>query len=430
MITYKTTAMKKTNILILGFLIISAANFAQRSNIWHFGYGASVDFSSGSPVGMLGSQINTIEGCASICDESGNLLFYTDGQTVWDKNNSQMPNGTGLYGSGTSTQSAIIVPKPGSTTEYYIFTVDWPDYYDSGVTIHGINYSIVDMTMNSGDGDVSVKNQMMLDPYVNPSAEKITAIMHSNNTDYWVIAHGWNDNNFYSWLVTSSGVQSSPIVTSVGLVHEDVGSGAKTESHGYMKTSPDGTWLGLAIQSNINKAELFEFDRATGIPSNPVTLNVASGGMMSGAYGLEFSPNSEVLYVSRGNKISQWDLTAGSAAAIASSRNTITIPGASSRWAGALQLALDDKIYVAINPETYLHVINNPNALGASCNYQDSVVDLLGEENRMGLPTFFPAFFSDELQITAGSQPPTCPGDCDGEANVVPLNGKAPYQYE
>src|SRR5207244_1600787 len=130
---------------------------------WYFGANAGIDFSSGSPVAVTYGKVIASEGSACMSDTSGNLLFYTDGDTVWDKNDNVMPSGTGLYGGGgTSTQSAIILPQPGSDSLYYIFTVDGA----TGGCVNGcvFGYSIVDMSLNAGLGDVSTKNIPLVMP--------------------------------------------------------------------------------------------------------------------------------------------------------------------------------------------------------------------------------------------------------------------------
>lgn len=93
------------------------------NNIWYFGENAGLDFSSGSPVALTDVALNTNEGCATISDACGKLLFYTDGRTVWNRNHEIMVNGTGLLGAKSSTQSAYIIKKPGSKTNYYIFAL-------------------------------------------------------------------------------------------------------------------------------------------------------------------------------------------------------------------------------------------------------------------------------------------------------------------
>src|SRR4051812_8983429 len=99
------------------FIVSNGISFAQKEkNIWYFGNKAGVDFNSGSPVVLHDSKMNSWEGCASIADRNtGQLLFYTDGVTIWDRNQNTMSNGSGLFGHRSSTQSALIVPMPGDT---------------------------------------------------------------------------------------------------------------------------------------------------------------------------------------------------------------------------------------------------------------------------------------------------------------------------
>src|SRR5262245_40286912 len=106
-------------------IFMSAYSHSQSyANWWYFGQNAGVTFQTGNPVAASGGQINTVEGTAAISDAAGNRLFYTEGVTVWNRNHIPMPNGNGLMGNASSTQSAVIVQKPGSTNIYYIFTVD------------------------------------------------------------------------------------------------------------------------------------------------------------------------------------------------------------------------------------------------------------------------------------------------------------------
>tara|TARA_B110000858_G_C17785847_1_gene467253 strand:- start:1544 stop:1972 length:429 start_codon:yes stop_codon:yes gene_type:complete len=135
--------------LLLFVLCLPFLGLAQKEgNIWYFGENAGLDFNNGSPVALTDGMLNTSEGCASICDANGNLLFYTDGMLVYNKNHGIMPNGTGLLGHSSSTQSAIIVKKPMSNNLYYIFTVD--DIFNTNGG--AVTYSIVDMSLDGGLG--------------------------------------------------------------------------------------------------------------------------------------------------------------------------------------------------------------------------------------------------------------------------------------
>src|SRR6185436_4851256 len=86
---------------------------------WYFGNKAGLDFSTNPPTVLTNGMMTTGEGCSSIANSAGNLLFYTDGITIWNQNHTPMANGTGLFGSSSTSQSGVIVKKPGSANIYY-----------------------------------------------------------------------------------------------------------------------------------------------------------------------------------------------------------------------------------------------------------------------------------------------------------------------
>lgn len=90
-----------------------------------------------------------------------------------------MPNGTGLLGNYSSSQSAIIIPKPGSSTLYYLFTA--AEYGDSYRKEY--NYNIVDMSLDNGLGDIVQKNILLYAP----GTEKLNAVRHANGIDIWLM---------------------------------------------------------------------------------------------------------------------------------------------------------------------------------------------------------------------------------------------------
>ena len=103
--------------------ILTIAQYG-RNNIWYFGENAGIDFSYGSPVALSNSAMVAVEGCATICDVNGNLLMYTNGQEVWNKNHQIMQNGSGLNGSHSATQSGLFIPDPAQNNRCYLFTID------------------------------------------------------------------------------------------------------------------------------------------------------------------------------------------------------------------------------------------------------------------------------------------------------------------
>lgn len=365
----------KHHLLLLGLIGgLNTYNYAQKQTaIWFFGDNSGLDFNSGSPVNLTGSQMATWEGCTSIADGAGNLLMYSDGLSLWDKNHNIMPNGSGLLGDPSSAQSGLIVPKPTDPNTYYIFTV-------AVEGADGIRYSEVDMTLNGGNGDITTNKNILL---IGPSSEKLTAVLHANGQDVWVVTQTDGTNSYYAYLVNAAGVSATPVVSSVGTPNSP-----NMGADGYIKFSPDGTKL---VNAHLNGIllELFTFDAATGVISNPMTFTNYT---FETPYGVEFSPNNQVLYVSTeaGSELAQYDLSSGNINTIMSSKIVLTGVGGSPY---ALQLGIDGKIYVALFGEGSVGVINNPNMLGVGCDYVTSGVNLSPGTCRIGLPQFITSYF-------------------------------------
>ena len=361
------------------------------ANIWYFGQNAGLDFNSGAPVALTNGQLVTDEGCATISNSSGQLLFYTDGVTVYNKNHTIMVNGTGLLGHSSSMQSATIVPKPGSSNLYYIFTTD------AETLPNGFRYSVVDMDLDGGNGAVTtVKNILVY----TPTTESLGITKHANGIDFWVVTHEWNNNNFNAHLLTASGLSSVPVTTSIGL---PISGGSGFEAAGSLKLSPSGSKL--AITSVSDFAQLYDFDANTGVLSNVVTLTTEAGELS----GIAFSPDESLLYISNSfGKIHQFNLNA---ADIPNSIITIYNGG----WIppiGQMQVGPDNKIYVAVNNRTKLGVINNPNILGLGCNFVLDGIDLSGRLSKLGLPSFNQSFFAPSIRFQ---------NSCVGEATQFQL---------
>jgi gliding motility-associated-like protein len=370
------------NHIILVFLIFTSLGIEAQNQAanWYFGENAGLDFNTGNPIPILDGELSTWEGCSSISLSTGVLRFYTDGTLVWDRHNNVMPNGSNLNGDKSSTQSAIIVPKPGSDQLFYIFTVDRAE---NGFGTKGLQYSLVNMDLNGFMGDVvtSEKNVML----TTPVCEKVTAVGHANGTDIWVIVQKWGTNDFYSYLITSSGVNQTPVISSAGLV---ISGSDPEDAKGYMKVSPDGKKLAKA-NAGLKNIEIFNFSTTTGIVSDQDIIT--DSGLGGEPYGVEFSPNGELLYINTwkpqfGKALYQYNLEApdvpGSRIQLSSSTN------------GALQLAPNNKIYIAQDNSTLISVINQPNELGIACDFHFNAVSLGGKKSNYGLPPFIQSFFS------------------------------------
>lgn len=388
----------------VAFMCIVFQMHAQREAAnWYFGLNSGLTFNSGMPEQLINGALNTLEGCATISNADGVLLFYTDGVNVWDNTHEKMPNGENLFGSFSSTQSAIIIPNPANTNIYYIFTTDAVQNYqvDDPVS-RGFHYSVVDMSLNGGLGDVTTKNVNLLPN----GSEKVTAVKAADN-NYWVVTH--YNNKFYAYKVSASGVSTSPTVSTIGPTISDY-----NNIRGSLKASPDGSKIAIThtLFEPIYGGRLFlyNFNNTTG----QLTLQrlLSADYVM---YGIEFSSDSTKLYASGKSVIDEGEATGTiqlfqydlDAIAIADSEYLVhefdlDLLGDLS---GALQIGIDRKIYHAV-PGEYLSVIHSPNNLGSDCDFRENEVYLGELRSRYGLPPFIQSFFESVVQVDQ-----TCLGD-------------------
>ncbi len=357
------------------------------NNWWLTGYysnteplfgGAAIQFSGLEVPYVVAHQreMNLSTTVANISDENGELLFYTNGVFIADRNDSPMPNGNDLNPSfytnseglwGLSIPQADLV-LPASTVDSLFFLIHCTA---DSITSAGLYYTrylyrtTVNKTLNSGDGDVLLKNEVLYEGALEPGGN--TLVRHANGRDWWVMTHGSANDEFVSFLITPDSV--------MGPYYQQIG--VQRGGYGPMGIfSPDGTRFAY-VDGNYG-LDLFSFDRCTGLLSDHVHIPLAGS---VGSRGNAFSPNGEVLYVTEGEKVYQYDLTASN---IAASRITVaewdgfydTHPAFSTLFWIA-RLAPDGKIYISTgNGTRYLHVIHQPDVLGMGCNVEQRGVEL------------------------------------------------------
>jgi len=360
-------------LLILLLLCLGQLFYAQnQSNIWYFGSRAGLDFNSGVPLPLEDSQMDSFEGSATVSDASGQLLFYTNGEKVWNRNHQLMSNGTGLLGNSSSSQACIIIPKPDSPSLYYIFTTD-----EFGGQ-NGLRYSEVDISLENGLGNVTANKNI---PVAAPTCEKVTAVKKKDNTGFWVVTHDYGSNKFMSYSVTQSGVNLVPVVSATGI---SITTPAGTV--GYLKASADGTRM---VSCNYMKnLEIYDFNALTGTLGNAKVINTNPSN-----YGAEFSPSGNFLYATTGTgiyiqQVVQYNLNASNIPASA-----VTLSTTSSQF-GALQLASNGKIYVSLANSKYLGVIHQPENAGTSCNMEKDGFFIGSGTCIFGLPQSIPVDFN------------------------------------
>jgi hypothetical protein len=365
------------------FASILSFGFSQNQmKKWCFGNYIGLDFMSQPPTQFTTAMNGSAEGITSLADAAGNLLFYTNGITIWNKNHQVMANGSGLEGGFSTTQAVLAVPQPGSSNNYYLITISSINELNIFNKPSGIWYSVVDMSLAATTGSVVTKNMLLS---AVQTTEKLSATLHCNGKDIWILSHDWGNNNFRAYLLTATGLSTTAVVSAVGSAHSNGNTFA-----GGMKFSPNGRKLISAINDTLGVSgfELFDFDNATGLLSNPLKLSNTHY-----AYGCEFSPDGTKLYgtSASGRQLLQWDLCAGSPAAVAASVYTVYT---STVWGNnffTLQNTPDGKMFMThLNS---LGVIQNPNVAGAACNYSHTGLYIGNAQTSLGLPNFMSNYF-------------------------------------
>jgi gliding motility-associated-like protein len=278
------------------FVLPFTAKAQRQANIWHFGDSICLDFSTGVPVQQPNSSMFSFEGACSYSDAFGNLLFYSNGGGreaftgqdeghIWNRNHAEMYNMQGIEGGGFSAkQSSVAFEAPGQPGIYYLFTMDEMEF-DIGASTainiaqpygRGLSYFIIDMSLNNGLGGVVTADQRV---HV-PSAEGLCAIKHANGSDYWILINQ-DSTGIGIYSVTSSGVSLSGVYNYPFI----------RNATGKIKASPAGDYVyaQLCLSDTSAPYHLFNFDKATGVLSNPLLLGLRNGDA-------DFSPNGRYLY--------------------------------------------------------------------------------------------------------------------------------------
>lgn len=372
---------------------------------WYFGTAVGLNFNVNPPAALTNGKGNSVEGCATVSDINGNLLFYCNGTNVINRNHEVMQNGSSIAGDPSSTSNVLIIPLPGSDSIYYLFSIG-----AGGQDLKGFRYSIINMNKQGGLGEVTSKNILIVDDCF----EKMAAVRHCNKRDVWITVRAWETDAYRTYALTASGFNFFPVVSQTGLV---VG-GYVNNAIGALKFSIDGTRL-VAVHSFENDVvELMQFDNRNGIISNPVLFKPNDiPPSFTGIYGAEFSPNGNLLYISSNNSLAdpstlyQFDISTMNAASILASKQVIA---QTSPWfGGALQIAADKKIYYALWKDTSISVIEDPDIYGLGCNFRYNKIflsNVINEPVQFGLPSLISGDLDGQFMPYDFYK---LPGDCE-----------------
>ena len=381
---------------------------------WVFGNQLHFDFSTSPPTVDPDFTFSTGEGSAILNDNiTGALLAYSDGYRMYNAQQHIMPNGDSLsMGSWSNTQAAMIVPWPGHDKKYFVFT---SSYVGSGPLF----FALLDMILDSGRGAIVTKRNVLM----NNTEEKLAAIMMCDGSGYWLVAHSVNTNDYYAYPITSGGI-GAPVISSVGLIHNDPN---HYDAQGALQFSSDGRYLAAAMGFVGHWLEIYRFNAQTGVISDPLVTK--SVGYSSFNYGVVFSPNNRWLYVSSEyptlptHRIYQYDLTVYDSASVFGSA-TLVASNSIYSFRG-LQLAEDRKIYVAADDfyklsnlqQSYVHTINDPDSAGLNCNFQLNAIRVDSGQNRgftwLGVPYFVQSYVGNSVYLNLPDDTTLCQGFLD-----------------
>lgn len=360
------------------FLLFYETSFGQRT--WVVGkQKIKWDVSNNVTFEDLSTPSLGTEGTAIYNDANGNLQFYSDGVQLINKNWTTTPNGNNLLANSSSTQSATFVDFPGDSNKVILFAVDaWGNLgnpFDPNEPNTGLTYSIIDKTLDGGKGDIIVGKKNI--PVIAPVQEKIAVYPKADCSGYWVVVLGCgaDSDKFFTYSVDTTGVVvNNPVVSPVSFFH--------TNPIGEMDFSPDGKHLAYTTFIDYFVG-LFDFNSQTGQFSNPRRFDFNQG--LGSPYGVEFSPNSDFLFVACtyfNNQLFRFALNAFD------TPEPFANQSVQGYDFGLLSTGPDGKIYMARNGKSYLSAINNPDA--PTYSFVSESINLTnGNVSTIGLPGIF-----------------------------------------
>jgi len=392
-------------VILLCALFLFTSSLAQKqANVWYFSSRAAIDFNDGKRTALLGGKVSLGHVNACISNKNGVLQFYTDLETFYNRDNEVMANGNDILtkGPGSYTQT-VIVPLPESEVLYYIFYIG-SEPFEQGKTIYRslLYYSIVDMRLDNGRGAVTTKNILLF----NNSTQRLSAVHHANGSDVWLVSHEGGSNVFLSYLITANGVEPEPVRSAVGNEHGGYIQFDEFEDFiGQIKLSPDGKRIGVThsfkYKNEPPSVRLFDFDNKAGKVSNARLVFQSEPNEEFYPIGLEFSPNSQMLYFSESNAFGLnpniFEIRYLSQVEINEKLKRRLIYSGTQGAMGMLQLGPDGMIYCSFNkaigvddPESasngYLATINCPNAVGEAASFTLRGFDLYDFNNSPAPP--------------------------------------------
>ncbi len=352
-------------------------DFLNANSVWIFPDSSGIDFKkivkpiTSHCANVLGRPIG--ECVASVCHPStGELLFYSNGRECWAADGKLMPNGNALLGNGkalTTAQGVLSIPVLGKDNQYYLFSMTANEVIQEGGLRGSLFYSVIDMSLNGGKGDiVAGKKNLLLDTV--PLSEAMIAIP-GDNCDIWLLVHHFSMPMYRAFHITKEGVSLLPVTSST---IPSIGSfpGLLGNQYGYfagsLAVSPNRKFV--AMNTTIfgpphGGLTLARFDALAGNVYDEIQIGAVIP--VSGAY-VAFSPDNSKLYSGEGSFLVQYDISKFDVAAIDASRFVLGAPAVN-----GLRL-YNDTIYGVMSGNKFICKIAEPNKVGSAASFNISAI--------------------------------------------------------
>jgi Secretion system C-terminal sorting domain len=405
----------------------------KQDRYWVLGQNASLKFDFGivpNPQFEKGNfNVISASNNASICDKNtGELLIYSHGLIIYNKNGIPMENGDSInpgkysynsYPSGLLTYDGVsILPFPEHENLFYVIYTNADSIYASNYLASRLYYSVVDMSLNNGLGKVIKKDIVILNEWLENG--RINAIQHANGRDWWLIVNGNNDSQHYILLLCPNGIKfiASQII---GLPYY-----SNSTFNAQTCVNQSGTQIVYSYstfdEAHQHRLDFYDFDRCSGLLSNYKTIPFNDSLPISGC---AFSPNDSLFYVNNIFHLYQYNLKdKNDTQQIPIDTFDINIFDPFHVLFGSEKIAVDNKIYIgAWNGSRQLHCITKPNIRGKGCGFIKGYLrtDTLTQNFNDALPNY-PNF---RLGALKGSE---CDTIKETPPETIPLEGEL-YLY-
>jgi len=406
------------NKLIFIVILLSIGHSAdaqsdKRDYVWLFGHNSgfgegmeafTFDFNEGStPKSIQGvPPISFIGNNASISDNEGNLLYYTNGCHVVGADHEILPNGSGLNPGEFITvfrqdtcsdyaglQDLLFLSDPADEDNVYVIHKTIGIESDVVIYMDNLKYSYIDGSLNGGIGDITVKNQNILENGTRLLFSNLCAISKSGQSGWWVTTID-EENKIHVVDISETGIKlSHSHPTGTNFVANSSGSGIA-------KFSPDGN--SYAFYNPYDDLNLYDFDRTTGQLENLRQMILEEFPDEIARFStIEWSPDSRFIYIALEREL--WQVDTWESDLRAGLELIDTWNGASDPFQttfSVMNLAPDCKIYMCSHSSTNTyHVINNPNGKGKDCDFIQQGIRLPHVSATASMPNF-PRYRVDE----------------------------------